>query len=65
MDKYDLFCIKQDFWAVETTLIIFRLFVFNSQLPSALAVTWVLTFAKLAETLFRLFPSILIQNKGY
>ena len=64
MDKYDLFCMKQDFWAVETTLNIFRLFAFNSQPPSALAVSVGIYIINL-KTFFRLFPSISIQDKGY
>ena len=63
MDKYDLFCMKQDFWAVETTLNIFRLFVFNSHLPSALAVS-VGICVIILKTFFHLFPSIAIQDKG-
>ena len=60
MDKYDLFCMKQDLWAVETTLYISLLFVrVNSQPPPALAVIINL------KTLFRLFPSISIQDKGH
>ena len=64
MDKYDLFCMKQDFWTVETTLNIFCLFVFNSQPPSALAVSVGNCIINL-KTFFRLFPSISIQDKGY
>ena len=64
MDKYYLFCMKQDFWAVETTLNMFRLFVFNSQPPSALAVSVGVCIINL-KTFSRLFPSISIHDKGY
>ena len=66
MDKYDLFCMKQDFWAVKTTLNIFRLFVFNSHLPSAYSALAVSVGIRIIilKTFFRLFPSISIQDKG-
>lgn len=33
MDKYDLFCMKQDLWAGETTLYISLLFVLTRNRP--------------------------------
>ena len=63
MDKYDLFCMKQDFWAVETTLNILRLFAFNSQPPSALAVSVGIYIINL-KTFFRLFHQYQSKIRG-
>ena len=64
MDKYYLFCMKQDFWAAETTLNIFRLFATRNRPGSALAVTVGVCIINL-KAFSRLFPSISIHDKGY